>query len=64
MPEALANFVREEKLEGQNAYVCDSCGRKVAASKRVVVKTLPSTVILHQNLKRFDMDRARPLSPV
>lgn len=52
--ESLEAFVRGDLLEGDNAYYCDECGVKVDALKRVCVKSLPHTLVIH--LKRFDFD--------
>lgn len=52
--ESLEAFVRGDLLEGDNAYYCDDCGLKVDALKRVCVKSLPHTLVVH--LKRFDFD--------
>ncbi|XP_024517218.1 probable ubiquitin carboxyl-terminal hydrolase FAF-X isoform X1 [Selaginella moellendorffii] len=52
--ESLDSFVRGDLLEADNAYYCDECGRKVDALKRVCVKSLPQTLVIH--LKRFDFD--------
>jgi ubiquitin C-terminal hydrolase len=52
--EGLESFVEGEMLEGDNAYLCSTCNKKVDTLKRVVVKDLPPTLILH--LKRFELD--------
>lgn len=41
-------------LEGENAYFCEQCGRKVNAIKRMSIKRLPPQLILV--LKRFEFD--------
>jgi ubiquitin C-terminal hydrolase len=41
-------------LEGDNAYHCAKCDKKVDAEKRCLVKTLPRFMIL--SLKRFEFD--------
>ena len=38
-------------LDGDNAYFCEGCDKKVDTLKRTCIKTLPNTLILH--LKRF-----------
>eukprot|EP00245_Coleochaete_scutata_P011528 TRINITY_DN429_c0_g2_i1.p1 TRINITY_DN429_c0_g2~~TRINITY_DN429_c0_g2_i1.p1 ORF type:complete len:2250 (-),score=350.03 TRINITY_DN429_c0_g2_i1:694-7287(-) len=52
--ESLESFVRGDLLEADNAYHCETCNTKVDALKRVCVKTLPHSLIIH--LKRFDFD--------
>ena len=41
-------------LEGDNAYLCEKCNKKVATLKRVCLKKLPKHMILV--LKRFEFD--------
>lgn len=52
--EALKNYVTGELLEGDNAFYCEKCDKKVNAVKRACIKTLPRTLILV--LKRFEFD--------
>jgi ubiquitin carboxyl-terminal hydrolase 9/24 len=52
--ECLSSFVQGDMLEGENAYFCEICDKKVSALKRVCVKKLPNTLIMV--LKRFDID--------
>jgi ubiquitin C-terminal hydrolase len=52
--EALDLYVKGDKLEGDNAYYCDKYERKLDVEKRVCLKRLSNTLILH--LKRFDFD--------
>lgn len=52
--ESLNSFIAGEMLEGDNAYMCRQCNKKVDTLKRVCIKRLPSTVIFH--LKRFEYD--------
>lgn len=52
--ESLELFVEGEVLEGDNKYFCEEANCKVSAVKRVCVKQLPPTLILH--LKRFEFD--------
>ncbi|KAH7405461.1 hypothetical protein KP509_15G071100 [Ceratopteris richardii] len=54
LTESLEAFVRGDLLEGDNAYYCAECGVKIDALKRVCVKSLPHTLVIH--LKRFDFD--------
>ena len=52
--ESLASFVEGEILEGQNAYLCEQCNKKVTAVKRICLKKLPNHLICV--LKRFEFD--------
>lgn len=54
LEESLEAFVAGEMLEGDNAYMCGQCNKKVDTLKRTCLKTLPNTVIFH--LKRFEFD--------
>lgn len=54
MEEALQNMVLGEKMEGENAYECSGCTKKVMAVKRDCIKKLPKTLIVV--LKRFEFD--------
>jgi len=52
--ESLTSFVEGEMLEGDNAYLCEKCEKKVPTLKRVCLKKLPNHMILV--LKRFEFD--------
>jgi ubiquitin carboxyl-terminal hydrolase 9/24 len=52
--DSLNAFVEGEMLQGDNAYLCSTCNKKVDTLKRTVIKKLPPTIILH--LKRFELD--------
>eukprot|EP00742_Colponemidia_sp_Colp-10_P004877 GILJ01005210.1.p1 GENE.GILJ01005210.1~~GILJ01005210.1.p1 ORF type:complete len:2590 (-),score=405.82 GILJ01005210.1:174-7943(-) len=52
--ESLESFVEGEMLEGDNAYMCETCQKKVNTLRRVCIKKLPNTLILV--LKRFEFD--------
>lgn len=52
--QALDEFIKGEVLEGENAYFCDKCDKKVKALKRVCLKDLPQIMIV--TLKRFEFD--------
>jgi len=41
-------------LEGDNAFKCDKCNKKVDTMKRVCLKTLPNHLIIV--LKRFEFN--------
>jgi ubiquitin C-terminal hydrolase len=52
--ESLKSYVEGELLEGDNAYYCETCDKKVNALKRQCIKKLPRMLIVV--LKRFDFD--------
>src|SRR6185437_1794533 len=52
--ESLETYVDGERLEGENAYLCNACAKKVDTHKRVSIKQLPNFLILH--LKRFEFN--------
>ncbi len=52
--ESLDLFVEGEVLEGDNKYFCEEANQRVDAVKRVCIRQLPRTLILH--LKRFEFD--------
>ena len=52
--QSLQSVIKGDVLEGDNAYFCEKCGKKVNAVKRMSVKTLPPQLILV--LKRFEYD--------
>jgi ubiquitin C-terminal hydrolase len=52
--QSLATLTSGEMLQGDNAYFCEKCGRKVEALKRMCLKRLPNYLILV--LKRFEFD--------
>jgi len=47
----LKHFSSTEKLTGQNLFFCEKCNDKTEAEKRIKIKKLPMTLVLH--LKRF-----------
>lgn len=49
--QALEHFFRPECLDGDNAYQCDVCRRRVPATRRTELTSLPPCLVLH--LKRF-----------
>lgn len=55
--EGLSTFIQGDMLEGDNAYHCEQCSKKVDALKRTCVKELPRYLIL--TLKRFEFDLDR-----
>ena len=52
--QSLESYVEGEILEGENAYLCAQCNKKVTTLKRVCLKKLPNHLILV--LKRFEFD--------
>lgn len=52
--EALELFIQGEMLEGDNAYYCERCDKKIDTLKRCCIKKLPNMLIL--SLKRFEFD--------
>jgi ubiquitin carboxyl-terminal hydrolase 9/24 len=52
--QSLASFVEGEMLEGDNAYHCAECNKKVNTLRRVCLKRLPNHMILA--LRRFEFD--------
>ena len=50
--ESLEAFVAGDLLEGDNAFYCDKCDKKVTALKRACIKRLPRTLVMP--LKRFE----------
>ncbi|PIK56077.1 hypothetical protein BSL78_06973 [Apostichopus japonicus] len=55
--DSLEQFVKGDLLEGDNAYLCEKCNKKVDTVKRMCVKKCPK--ILAIQLKRFDYDWER-----
>ena len=52
--ESLESFVEAEMLEGDNAYYCEKCKKKVNTLKRCCIKRLPN--VLFMVLKRFELN--------
>ncbi len=52
--ESFQSLVKGEMLEGENAYFCDGCDKKVKALKRLSIKRLPPQLII--SLRRFEFD--------
>ncbi|VUZ52096.1 unnamed protein product, partial [Hymenolepis diminuta] len=57
LSESLEEYVKSDLLEGNNAYFCEKCNKKVAARKRTCIKSLPQILTIH--LKRFIFDYER-----
>jgi ubiquitin carboxyl-terminal hydrolase 9/24 len=54
LEESLLQFVKDELLDGENAYNCEKCNEKRSAIKRTCIKKLPKYLCIQ--LKRFDYD--------
>ncbi|XP_016338262.1 ubiquitin carboxyl-terminal hydrolase 48-like [Sinocyclocheilus anshuiensis] len=55
LTECVTEFLKEEKLEGDNCYYCESCQSKQNATRRIKLQSLPRT--LNFQLMRFVFDR-------
>ncbi|RNA25817.1 ubiquitin carboxyl-terminal hydrolase 42 isoform X1 [Brachionus plicatilis] len=56
----MQHFLREEVLDGENAYKCEKCGKKTRATKKYSIRTAPNILVIQ--LKRFDFSYAGKLS--
>ncbi|KRX03838.1 hypothetical protein PPERSA_04633 [Pseudocohnilembus persalinus] len=54
LQEGLQAYVEGEMLQGENAYYCEKCDKKVNTLKRQSIKKLPNVLIIV--LKRFEFD--------
>lgn len=54
LQESLAQFVKDELLDADNAYFCEKCNEKRSAIKRTCIKRIPKYMCIQ--LKRFDYD--------
>ncbi|KAK9822778.1 hypothetical protein WJX74_007862 [Apatococcus lobatus] len=54
LEESLNFYVQGELMEGDNQYFCEDAQQKVDAVKRMCIKQLPDTLVIH--LKRFEFD--------
>lgn len=54
LQEGLSAFVQGDMLEGDNAYFCAKCDKKIDTLKRYSVKELPRYLLI--SLKRFEFD--------
>ncbi|TNN12696.1 putative ubiquitin carboxyl-terminal hydrolase FAF-X [Schistosoma japonicum] len=52
--DSLEQYVKGELLEGENAYNCRMCNKKIPILKRMCIQKLP--LVLTIQLKRFDYD--------
>ncbi|XP_073726699.1 ubiquitin carboxyl-terminal hydrolase 9X-like isoform X2 [Misgurnus anguillicaudatus] len=55
--DSLEQYVKGDLLEGDNAYHCEKCNKKVDTVKRLLIKKLPPVLAIQ--LKRFDYDWER-----
>ncbi|XP_075869327.1 ubiquitin carboxyl-terminal hydrolase 48 isoform X1 [Nelusetta ayraudi] len=55
LSECVTEFLKEEKLDGENRYFCESCQGKQSATRRIKLNSLPPT--LNLQLMRFVFDR-------
>uniref|UniRef100_A0A3B4YJQ0 Ubiquitin carboxyl-terminal hydrolase 48 n=1 Tax=Seriola lalandi dorsalis TaxID=1841481 RepID=A0A3B4YJQ0_SERLL len=55
LTECVTEFLKEEKLDGENRYFCESCQSKQNATRRIKLHSLPPT--LNLQLMRFVFDR-------
>mmetsp|Transcript_30703 Transcript_30703/g.93847 ORF Transcript_30703/g.93847 Transcript_30703/m.93847 type:complete len:633 (-) Transcript_30703:272-2170(-) len=55
LEQCIADFSAEEKLDGDNLWHCEACGKRVPATKRLELWKLPPVLIVH--LKRFKFDK-------
>ena len=53
--QCIADFSASEKLDGDNLWHCEKCGKHVPATKRIELWKLPPVLIIH--LKRFKFDK-------
>ncbi|KAK5911825.1 hypothetical protein CesoFtcFv8_001761 [Champsocephalus esox] len=55
LTECVTEFLKEEKLDGDNRYFCESCQSKQNATRRIRLHSIPPT--LNLQLMRFVFDR-------
>ncbi|KAM6947353.1 ubiquitin carboxyl-terminal hydrolase 48 isoform 1-T3 [Lycodopsis pacificus] len=55
LTECVTEFLKEEKLDGENRYFCESCQTKQNATRRIRLHSIPPT--LNLQLMRFVFDR-------
>ena len=54
LQEGLDSFIESEILQGDNAYYCDKCEKKVSWRRRTCMQKLPNILVIA--LKRFEID--------
>ncbi|XP_046553615.1 LOW QUALITY PROTEIN: ubiquitin carboxyl-terminal hydrolase 48-like [Haliotis rubra] len=55
LKECIEDFLKEEKLEGENQYMCESCESKQNATRAINLQSLPP--VLNIQLLRFVFDK-------
>ena len=51
----IENYFSKEEFDGENSWDCPNCGKVEHASRKVVLKTAPTNLVLH--LKRFGFSK-------
>lgn len=51
LDESLDDYLSVEELRGENQYFCESCGKRVDATRCIKLRSLPS--VLNFQLKRY-----------
>lgn len=51
LDESLDDYLGMENLDGENQYFCESCGKRVDATRSIKLQSLPS--VLNLQLKRY-----------
>lgn len=54
---SLISFIREEFLDGDNQYFCNTCNQKQDSIKRCCLNSCPDILTLHLKRFRFDLER-------
>ena len=57
LDESLQSYIQGDMLEGDNAYHCSKCDKKVDTLKRTCIKELPRFQIIALKRFEFDFDR-------
>ena len=60
--DSLKDYIKGDILEGENAYFCEKCEKKVKALRRTSIKVLPTNFILV--LKRFEFNLETMLNKI
>ncbi|XP_036386600.1 ubiquitin carboxyl-terminal hydrolase 21 [Megalops cyprinoides] len=55
LKDCLELFSQEEKLDRDNAPMCERCGKRTESTKRLTIQRFPKVIVLHLN--RFAMSR-------
>ena len=56
LKESLEQLVEGEILEGENAYYCEKCDKKVNTLKRATIKRLPNVLVVSLNRFEYDLE--------